>query len=68
MRGLPPDGWHRHWNALFELYERRAVGDERRTSLLHGLVETRARDGEHWTSLGGLLHLHSGERADGDGG
>jgi hypothetical protein len=68
MRGLPPDGWHRHWNALFELYERRAVGDELRSSLLYGLLETRSRHGEHWTSLGGLLHFRTGGPPEGDGG
>jgi hypothetical protein len=67
MRGLEPDGWHRHWNALFEVYERRVEGDERRSSLLWGLVETRARSDVRWTSLGGLVHLRSGANAD-DGG
>ncbi len=68
MRGLEPDGWQRHWNGLFELYERRVEGDERRSNLLFGLVETRSRPDEHWTSLGGLLHLRLDTRADADGG
>jgi hypothetical protein len=67
MRGLEPDGWQRHWNALFEIYTRRAEGDERRSDLFFGLLETRESPDAFWASLGGILHLRLGARGDGGG-
>jgi hypothetical protein len=56
LRGLEPDGWDRHYNKLFELYGARWRGDERRSSLLFGLLEARDSASESWRSWAGLLH------------
>ena len=56
MRGLEPDRWDLHWNRLFQVYERRWLAGERRSSWLWGFRETRRAPGERWVSWGGFWH------------
>jgi hypothetical protein len=56
LHGLEPDGWDRHYNKLFELYGARRLGEERRSSLLFGLRETRDSASESWVSWAGFFH------------
>lgn len=56
LRTLDPDGWHRHYNALFEVYAARWQGAEHRASWLFGLRETRRAPGVLWESWAGLWH------------
>jgi hypothetical protein len=59
LKGLDPDGWHRHYNGLLELYSARWLGAERRSSTLFGLRETRTSPTASWTQWGGLLSYRS---------
>ena len=52
-----PDRWDRHYNKLFELYGARWLGEERRSSLLFGLRETRSTAAIKWSNWGGWLEF-----------
>lgn len=64
LHGLEPDGWRRHWNALFELYEARWLGEQRRSSWVFGLRETRSAPGVHFEQWAGWLRFQSLEESD----
>lgn len=57
LHGLEPDGWRRHWNALFEVYEARWLGPQRRSSWLFGLRESRSAPGVHFEQWAGWLRF-----------
>jgi hypothetical protein len=55
LQGLDPDGWDRHYNKLFELYGATWLGEQRRSSTLFGLRETRSGPAATWVQWGGWL-------------